>query len=115
MKLIDYSRMLLGRHANANELREEYYRRCYELYDSVNGIGRELIRISHEEGIHVDTIRNHAKEYYEENIEKIEGKTWNEKYIDSKFKNFRGSPRNFFFLKLMEEERPEASWLKKVV
>ena len=107
MKLIDFSKALSYKSANANELREEYHKRCYELFDSVNGDDKELIKISNEEGISAKTIRTYAKKYYDEYIEKETGKTWQKKYYFKTKHIVWDSPNILLLLKLREEERPE--------
>lgn len=116
MKLSEYSKTLIKNPKDA-ELRKEYYKRCYELFDSVNGDNKKLMEIANEEGISVQTIRLYAKEYYDKYVKNLEGKTWTEKYVyskayyDSKLSKPKSvdlnSSRNLLFLKLMEEERRE--------
>lgn len=107
MKLKDYIKAL-SRNPYDLELKEKFHRRCYELYDSVNGDVRKIVEIGHEEGASYNTIIRNARKYYKMNIEVLENaKTWEEKYIVPKFENFRGSPVNLLYFKLMNEEEPE--------
>ena len=79
MRLIDYSNALNADRKN-NQLRESYYKACYELFDSVTGNSEELKEICKKEGIGLCTIRKYAKIYFLE----ILGMTleqYNAKYI----------------------------------
>lgn len=81
MKLIDYSNAMINARKNDNyeKVKEEYYKRCFELLESAKDEPNKLQLISKEEGISTTIIRNYAKEYALNNL----GYTVNE--WDSKY------------------------------
>jgi len=117
MKLYEYSFKVKRFKQNEKEveyLRKEYYKRCFELFDSVLGDREKLAQIAKEEQIGIGTISQHAWEYatYELGYSQ---KEWNQKYLkkdvlDPKVKQRQPMNRtktNLCLLELKNEEQPE--------
>ena len=83
MKLYEYSQKLKRFKQNEKEvaeLRNEYHKRCFELFDSVSGDREKLQPIAKEEQISIGTIRKYAWEYATY-VLGYSTKEWDSKYL----------------------------------
>lgn len=117
MKLIDYRneiRYLKRNKKNYDELQETYYRKCFEMFDSVNGDKEELNIISKCEGIASTMIAEYAYYYAiknlcytKEDLDAMYNYNFNLDNIKEMKREVIPSTINYLFLDLLTEEDPD--------
>lgn len=111
MKLYEYSKKVKKFRQNEKELenlRKEYHKRCFELFDEAAGDKEKLKQIAKEEQIGIGTIRKYAWEYatYVLGYSPTE---WDNKYISDKKQKLpmNKTKTNLYLLKIKNEESKE--------
>ena len=117
MRLIDYRneiRDLKRRKKTCEELKETYYRKCFEFFDLANGDRDKLNEISKQQGIAVITICEYAYLYASKNLcytkedlDSIYGYSLNLENIKDMKRDVFPTDINNLFLDLMVEENEE--------
>ena len=117
MRLIDYRneiRDLKRRKKNCDELKEVYYRKCFEFFDLANGNRNKLNEIAKSQGIAVITMCEYAYLYAsrnlcynKEDLDKIYGYEFSLDNIKDIKRDVLPSKINNLFLDLMVEDNEE--------
>lgn len=117
MKLIDYIEKInekVRNGENFEELETNFCKKCFELYDGVEGDKEELIKIAKQELVDYDLIKDKAYKYALYHLgfnhdKWLQTYVWNKKIktnLETQ-KDILPTPRNLLFLKLMNEENDE--------